>query len=227
MDKLAESLESLFDKGGAIYDTVLVKGLRKNRYSMADQGKSDQEPSIEEILASIRQIISDDEGGSPAPAAAAPASQTRMDDVIDLVDKVDEPAPPPPPPKAQPAPPPPPRMPEPEPEPVYVPEPPRFQPEPEPEELEETMKNISARMSPGDDAEAIFTDQAASAALGAFHELAARTALERGGSVTLEEITRELLKPMLRAWVDKHVPKMVERLLQQELERISRRVLDE
>src|SRR5262245_39929294 len=61
------------------------------------------EPSIEEILDSIRQIIADDEeGGDGAQASQKPVSpKPAEDDIIELRDRVEEPkaAPPPPPPE--------------------------------------------------------------------------------------------------------------------------------
>jgi len=42
------------------------------------------------------------------------------------------------------------------------------------------------------------------------------------GALTLEQITRELLKPLLRSWLDAHLPALVERLVQEEVERLAR-----
>jgi cell pole-organizing protein PopZ len=62
------------------------------------------EPTMEEILASIRKIISEDapEAAAPAPeaapaAAAAPAALPVHDDVLELTQEVEAPAAPPPP----------------------------------------------------------------------------------------------------------------------------------
>jgi cell pole-organizing protein PopZ len=41
---------------------------------------------------------------------------------------------------------------------------------------------------------------------------------------TLEDLVREMLKPMLKAWLDANLPDMVERLVRAEIERLSRRV---
>lgn len=43
------------------------------------------------------------------------------------------------------------------------------------------------------------------------------------GGKTVEQITRELLRPVLREWLDQHLPQVVERLVRQEIERLSRR----
>jgi len=40
---------------------------------------------------------------------------------------------------------------------------------------------------------------------------------------TLEDLAREMLRPMLKAWLDANLPSMVERLVQAEIERVSRR----
>ena len=37
---------------------------------------------------------------------------------------------------------------------------------------------------------------------------------------TLEDIVRELLRPMLKDWLDDHLPPMVERLVQDEIARL-------
>jgi cell pole-organizing protein PopZ len=40
---------------------------------------------------------------------------------------------------------------------------------------------------------------------------------------TLEDLVREMLKPMLKAWLDANLPDMVERMVRAEIERLSRR----
>ncbi|WP_374381787.1 DUF2497 domain-containing protein [Dongia sp.] len=112
--------------------------------------KGNQEPSMEEILASIRRIISEDgePKEQPAPAVnghapeepAEAEAEADDDDALVLTDMVvgdsnvvelkEEPAAPPAPPPAKAAEPAPPPMPEPEPEPEAEPMP---EPEPEPE----------------------------------------------------------------------------------------------
>jgi uncharacterized protein len=41
-------------------------------------------------------------------------------------------------------------------------------------------------------------------------------------SRTLDDLVREMLKPMLKAWLDDNLPNMVERLVRAEIERVSR-----
>ena len=39
---------------------------------------------------------------------------------------------------------------------------------------------------------------------------------------TLEDLVKEMLRPMLKSWLDENLPPMVERLVRQEIERVSR-----
>jgi cell pole-organizing protein PopZ len=41
-------------------------------------------------------------------------------------------------------------------------------------------------------------------------------------SRTLDDLVREMLRPMLKAWLDDNLPTMVERLVRAEIERVSR-----
>lgn len=66
---------------------------------MPDKKPDQEDPSIEEILASIRQIISDDDGAaapvppaSSSPPAPEPPPPPANDDIIDLTEKADPPA---------------------------------------------------------------------------------------------------------------------------------------
>jgi cell pole-organizing protein PopZ len=62
---------------------------------------------------------------------------------------------------------------------------------------------------------------ATTAAVGAAFDTLARTAQARSGR-TLEELVSELLRPMLKTWLDENLPGMVERLVRAEIERVSR-----
>ena len=62
---------------------------------------------------------------------------------------------------------------------------------------------------------------ATTAAVGAAFDTLARTAQVRGGR-TVEELVSELLRPMLKTWLDENLPGMVERLVRAEIERVSR-----
>ena len=39
---------------------------------------------------------------------------------------------------------------------------------------------------------------------------------------TLEDLVREMLRPLLKAWLDDNLPGLVERLVRAEIERVSR-----
>jgi uncharacterized protein len=62
---------------------------------------------------------------------------------------------------------------------------------------------------------------ATTTAVDAAFDALARTAQARNGR-TLEEVVSELLRPMLKSWLDENLPEMVERLVRAEIERVSR-----
>ena len=66
----------------------------------------------------------------------------------------------------------------------------------------------------------LLSGAAASAVDSAFNELA-HTVQVRNGH-TLEDFIGELLRPMLKTWLDENLPAMVERLVRAEIERVSR-----
>ncbi|HTO66500.1 MAG TPA: DUF2497 domain-containing protein [Bradyrhizobium sp.] len=239
-----------------------------------------QEPSMEEILASIRRIIADDEAKPPAaekpaapepakPAAAAPAKPAAVQDI----------APPKAPAAAKPAPAPAPAPPPPAAPPAAsnnqddidallagldvatAPEEIRRAPvepaEPEVLELTDDMAMPTPpppqpsfqRVEPQDDIE--FAEAAASRAVhrhpvyespafdppmtpkqpilsqstvssveSAFNTLA-HTVLSNNAR-TLEDLVKEMLRPMLKAWLDDNLPGLVERIVKAEIERVSR-----
>jgi cell pole-organizing protein PopZ len=77
--------------------------------------------------------------------------------------------------------------------------------------------------------DSILTDNAANAALKGFSSLAGNVGVDRGtypGGITLEDIVRDLMKPMLREWLDQNLPPLIEKLVKQELERIANKALD-
>jgi len=197
---------------------------------MAD-AKDQHEPSMEEILASIRKIISEDEVAAATPAAGAPAS---ADDVLVLTDEVDEEgapakAPEPPPFEAAPVaeelpPPPPPPMPD---EPKVQLAEPEF--EPVPVAPEPVVPPPSAAPPAPELGRRLISDTTAAASLSALSELVSRTHREPNieslplGHVnrTLEDITRELLRPILKQWLDDNLPELVERAVREEIGRLA------
>lgn len=67
--------------------------------------------------------------------------------------------------------------------------------------------------------------EAAAAAASAVGTLMRTLAAERGAAVsrggpTIEEVVRDELRPMLKAWLDTHLPPLVERLVRAEIERL-------
>jgi len=62
-------------------------------------------------------------------------------------------------------------------------------------------------------------ERAASAAFGAL----ASSLASGGDGRTLEEIVSDMLRPMLKEWLDANLPALVERLVAEEIERIARR----
>lgn len=173
---------------------------------MSDQ--TAPEPTMEEILASIRRIISEDDApkgeGAEAAAEAAPADDE--DDVLELTERAHEEAPAesgeevmaPPEPEAPP-------VVEARPEPVREPEPVR----------------AAEPVAPAPREEPLVSRRAATVAASAFRDLSSAAQPPRE-SRTLEDIARELLQPMLRQWLDDNLPRIVETAVREEVERISR-----
>lgn len=185
------------------------------------------EPSMEEILASIRRIIADDQAAKPAEVAA-PAPEP--DDVLDLAE-VAEPVMRP-------------RVVEPEPEPEPAPDlldfdaidfedpvtaAPEPEPEPEPEPAPEPppppppppQPVLQAARAPEPEPEALVSPATDASVSGAFN-LLAHTVLTQNAR-TLEDLVKEMLRPMLKEWLDKNLPPMVERYVEREIVRLTRR----
>lgn len=59
------------------------------------------------------------------------------------------------------------------------------------------------------------------AALAMLAEPGARPQIVRSGETSLEGLARELMRPMLAEWLDKNLPGMVEKLVQAEIARIA------
>jgi cell pole-organizing protein PopZ len=63
--------------------------------------------------------------------------------------------------------------------------------------------------------------QRTTAAVDLAFDTLARTALVQN-SRTMEDLVREMLRPMLKAWLDDNLPGLVERIVRAEIERVSR-----
>jgi hypothetical protein len=66
----------------------------------------------------------------------------------------------------------------------------------------------------------ILSRSTVSAVESAFHSLA-NTVLSNNAR-TLEDLVKEMLRPMLKSWLDDNLPNMVERIVKAEIERVSR-----
>jgi len=203
---------------------------------------TEQEPSMEEILASIRRIISDDDKEMEAATQQNEGAPEVKDELVE--EEVGA-------------------IPEPEPEPESEPE-----PEPTPELSAEAIDDdddddiLDLTDMEAPDPEPLFEEQAykeaepepiappvsptpppqpvtsappratlvsppqAGEASGSFERLTEKlnedySELPIGnGAVTLEGLTRELMRPMLKEWLDQHLPMTVERLVREEIERL-------
>ena len=226
------------------------------------QAAKAQEPSMEEILASIRRIIADDDAAktpakaaepakpapAPAPKAAAPAPAAPAPRPAAAAPRP-APAPPPPAPvgsgqddidamfaepEPKPAEPAPAAdileltaameaLPEPEPAPalrridavpdvVEAPAPP-----PKPPTVEQARRQFQETTEPD---RQLLSPSTTAAVDSAFNSLA-QTVLVRN-DLTLDGLVREMLRPMLKAWLDDNLPNMVERMVRAEIERVSR-----
>lgn len=149
-------------------------------------GDVSTEPSMEDILSSIKRIIAEEGDGPSAPARArkpirtgieaVPVSiaDTGMDDdeILELSDPV-----------------------------------------PSPKAAAST-----ARRS----ADPILSSKAAEASRGALESLSRMIVKpDEAGSDTLEGLVREMLRPMLREWLDANLPELVEQMVSREIARIT------
>lgn len=74
-----------------------------------------------------------------------------------------------------------------------------------------------------DQSVALISDETALAASAAFAELTAITKLPMGtANRTLEDLTKDLLRPLLKSWLDQNLPPLVQRLIREEIERVAR-----
>jgi len=182
------------------------------------------EPSMEEILASIRRIIADDDGGkaaapratpatpspswpppgsSPAaaaaPAAAVPSPQLAEPFVSNRGGELTESATAPPP---------------------FATSQTADRRTDTDVPLAEPRAYREPPSAPRHDLSPLIAGSTAASVDSAFHALA-HTVLTQNAR-TLEDLVREMLRPMLKSWLDDNLPSMVERMVRAEIERISR-----
>jgi cell pole-organizing protein PopZ len=184
--------------------------------------KNANDPSMDDILASIRKIISDDEARAqasvqhPGRPAVTPSGGPRLnaggDDVLLLTDLIEEPKPG----AAGDAAPPP--IPLPRIDPVRAAEMP--QPSFEPDRSDAGLIGGGAAAS---------ASSAFSRLSQAVDDSVARSAAPEPGPMvgnngkTVEELVKETLRPMLKEWLDRNLPTLVERYVEREIARLTRR----
>ncbi len=151
---------------------------------------------MEDILASIRRILSEDEAPAAdgSPPAPAPAGEGVL--VLDPAMMVPEAAP------SEPA----------SPEPVLPETPAAAEPPP--------RAAVSANLVAPEAAAA-----AASSVGSLVRTLAERSTQVHSGGPTIEDIVREEIRPLLKSWLDANLPPIVERLVRTEIERVVGRVV--
>jgi cell pole-organizing protein PopZ len=178
-----------------------------------------QEPSMEEILASIRRIIADDEkpaaSGKTVVADAAvakpgsvssvpkPAPPAKAEEVFKLTDEMAVP-------NATQA--------------AFQ----KIEPQDDLEFAEIAQvpaippdpSNVARPSSLNAAAAEILSHSTVSAVQTAFSSLAS-TVLTNNAR-TLEDLVKEMLRPMLKSWLDDNLPGLVERIVKAEIERVSR-----
>lgn len=170
------------------------------------------DPSMEDILASIRRILNEDEPSTPAAnSSASPEPLTLTEDMLVAEEPEVEP-------EAEPLPPPTPIA---APIPVSAPIP--LPPAPYP--LAPPPPAVLALP-----ADALLAPAAAAAASASIGSLVRAVSQDRDAAVTrggpsIEDVVREEVRPLLKAWLDQHLPELVERLVRAEIERVVRRGL--
>ena len=115
----------------------------------------------------------------------------------------------------------------PEPEPVPAPVVAQVQPEPQPEPQPQAaaqpqpQQPVSSSMS--DSNEGLVSQPAAASVASAFGALTRNVPMPAAGR-SLEDLVKEMMKPMLRDWLDQHLAQIVETKVQAEVERLSRQI---
>ena len=180
-------------------------------------GSDGADPSMEEILASIRRILNEDDAPAGTEGAAPAAAETDEDVLVldrtmmvnppDAATEVAEPPRPaaPPPMASRPA-----------------PEPPPFEPPP--------LEPLGFDPPPLPPGPTLVAPETAAAAASSVDGLLRTLAASRSSQVyrngpTIEDLVREEIRPVLKNWLDNHLPPLVERLVRAEIERVVGRSL--
>jgi len=179
---------------------------------MPENAKSSPEPSMEEIIASISRIITEDK----RPSEPAPPAGAEQADILELTEVVNEDGS------------------------VRGMTPSAGHPgatsagaagevDPVvagPENRPETEFPQVER--PGAERERILSSATSGAAAAAFAKLGVLPRERRrepelplgGADRTLEDVVRDMLRPLLQTWLDEHLPGLVERLVREEIARV-------
>lgn len=161
-------------------------------FGKGDAMRQDGEPTVEEILSSIKKVIARDNRAGAAEERRQRETEGVTDtlvveeeeDVLDLAESAEE---------------------------LVATEELVTAKEPEPEPEEESpllTENAQANM------------RESLAALAMLSEPGAQPQIVRSGETSLEGLVRELLRPALSEWLDKNLPPLVERMVAAEISRI-------
>ena len=179
------------------------------------------EPSMEEILASIRRIIADDSGSQPRATPRVVDSPAAMD--LGMQSRPGNALPEPPMPDAdileltQPVEPPSAFTPVGGPDIAFREEEPRA---PEPPVVSAPAPRPAPQPAPAMHEERLLSSNSSVAVSAAFNSLAATVLSDNAR--TLEDIVKDMMRPMLKNWLDENLPGMVERIVRAEIERVAR-----
>jgi len=145
--------------------------------------RQSSQPSVEEILESIKQVIASDNRAGAAEVRRERETRGMAErDILDLgadariLDEVEE---------------------------------------------DETVDEAEDRPLLGDEVQAGISESLA--ALAMLSQPGARPQIVRSGETSIESLVRELLRPALAEWLDKNLPPLVERMVADEIRRISSR----
>jgi uncharacterized protein len=153
------------------------------------------EPSMEEILSSIKRIIAEEDGGAAANRASRRRSAPRLaeagddDAVLELTEAVPQEAP------------------------ASLAPVPRI-----------PLRPAATAPTPAADDAPVISLASVGAARESLANLSSAISQREAtanGSQTIDALVRELLAPMLKEWLDKNLPVMVEQMVQREIDRIT------
>jgi cell pole-organizing protein PopZ len=177
------------------------------------------DPAMDDILASIRRILNEDDGTQPGTPGGAARLAEAPAEPLDLTEAMMVQAPGSPP--------------------ETTPEPPRAAPAPASERRPPEPTTSEAPLAPPEPpaapaaevpAELLVAPAVAAATTAAVGKLLRAVVQERAATVSrggpsIEDVVREEVRPLLKEWLDQHLPPIVERLVRAEIERVVGRAL--